>query len=736
MMNKKTTSFVAGILLSAFSVLPLPCLFAKISFEKSDINQNDELLFTVSQKALGTANYSSLFYSKIKNGEVPVQPEIITYYPEQMELLDGGNILQIRNRYGIARYDRKNDTIKWVKKISGLPENLMPVPVFEASPNGKWFCKIERTEICSGRLVVERSSDGKRIVLAEKILNSYEEIPVKWSPESSILLYEKNGAVYFCNPDALAAGVEIEERFRKIGRGTINSVSWASEKYLAYVNDYLLYRINTKEMYTVGLYAGIIEQGKAIGRLPFQFNSVTDKFFCNKDATSIVTIQNNKRLFSYLTIQGLSCDYMDVIYSRPYTDSSASLKDAYVFWDKKQNPILWMEKLPYLGTKEKGTVYRLGKESKLVLEISDSGRPYVSPDGSRIAVFSENDIYIYDINSLQCIAELSGERVNNVIWLDRAQIYVGGTQTIRLWNLLSNNAETVCLSSSNECYWYGDDNQIYSNVIGGTYYRYNVAKGTWSPVASPARIGAVSQNGRYRIFTGATQNPRYENALFIRSLSDIAVTKPVYPVSVEKQAPKKKVALIFDAYDNADGLPKILGALKKYNAKGTFFINGEFIRRYPMETKQIVQNGQDCASMFFTTANLTSPGFTITEDFIRRGLARNEDEFYQCTGTELNLYWHAPGYAVTDAIKEYGKLAGYSYVNNNFKYSDTDIQNIKAEVVINEYSAMLKFANYGIIPVTTGFSTGIHEDPVYLHMDLLISALLDADYEIVPLNQL
>ena len=214
------------------------------------------------------------------------------------------------------------------------------------------------------------------------------------------------------------------------------------------------------------------------------------------------------------------------------------------------------------------------------------------------------------------------------------------------------------------------------------------------------------------------------------------VTKPVYPLSVEKQSAKKKVALIFDASDNSDGLPQILSALKKYNVKGTFFINGEFIRRYPLETKQIVQNGQKCASMFFTTSDLTSPGFAMTEDFIRRGLARNEDEFYQATGTELNLYWHAPDYKVTDAIKEYGKLAGYSYVNNNFKYSDTDIQTIKPEILINEYNSILKFANYGIIPVSVGYSTGIHEDPLYAHMDLLISALLDAGYEIVELEKL
>ena len=37
------------------------------------------------------------------------------------------------------------------------------------------------------------------------------------------------------------------------------------------------YKINTKELYTMGLYSEIIGQGTVVGRLPFKFNSKTDK---------------------------------------------------------------------------------------------------------------------------------------------------------------------------------------------------------------------------------------------------------------------------------------------------------------------------------------------------------------------------------------------------------------------------------------------------------------------------
>ena len=63
----------------------------------------------------------------------------------------------------------------------------------------------------------------------------------------------------------------------------------------------------------------------------------------------------------------------------------------------------------------------------------------------------------------------------------------------------------------------------------------------------------------------------------------------------------------------------------------------------------------------------------MDEDFIRRGLARNEDEFYQCTESELSIFWHAPFYKTTEQIIEYGKNAGYTYIDlktENLEQSD------------------------------------------------------------------
>ena len=726
---KKTGIFC--LLLSLFSF----SLTAGTSFGNPDLNLNDEILFTVRHNMVGTSPYKSLFYAALKDGKPAKAPEVITCFPEQMELLSGGDELQIRNRYGIARYSKKTGVLTWIERNSTMPENIVPVVPYAESPDGKYFCRIERTSIYSGNLTLVSTQTGKSSVLCEGVLNSYEDLPVKWAPDSTVLIYEKNGGVYFCNPDAVLRGVEIDERYRKVGRGSINSVYWASSKYLAYVDDYLLYKINTKELYTLGLYSGIIGQGKPMGRLPFQFNPLTDKFSCNDEVTSAVVTQNGK-LFTYLVVRSASCDYMDVIYSRPYTESNASLVASYVFWDASGKPVLWQEKLPFDGIKEHGSVYKLGAQTQHVLEIEDSGKPFLSPNGTRVAFFAGSTVYVYDINSWKRIAVLTGEKVVSAIWTDESNIYVGGEKSVRSWNILTNKADTITLASVSAGYWDSADYSIIADTGNSNFYRYDSKKKTWSKTEVTSAIEPVKQNGRYRVFIGTTPNKNYDNALYVRSLSKRAVTNPLYKESTKKSAEKKKVALAFELYDNADGLPLILSELKKFNAKGSFFINGEFIRRYPAETKQIVTNGHLCASMFFTTADLTENSFVINEDFVRRGLARNEDEFYACTGTELTLYWHAPYYSVSPELITYGGNAGYTYVNACTDVSEFTNPDMDPEKLIKRFCQALEKSGGGVVSVVGGFSQSNHSRPLYKYIALLISALLDSGYELVDLNSL
>ena len=178
--------------------------------------------------------------------------------------------------------------------------------------------------------------------------------------------------------------------------------------------------------------------------------------------------------------------------------------------------------------------------------------------------------------------------------------------------------------------------------------------------------------------------------------------------------------------------------MRKYNVPGTFFINGEFIRRYPSETKQIVLNGYETASMFFSQTDLVNNPFVVDEEFIRRGLARNEDEFYICTGKELSLYWHGPYYSVNNDIIKYAKAAGYETVVSYSRLNDSELldKDTKPEQIIQDYCNTLAKIGGGVVPVSVGFAQGNRTEPLYNYLDLLICALLDSGFEFVNIQDL
>ena len=148
--------------------------------------------------------------------------------------------------------------------------------------------------------------------------------------------------------------------------------------------------------------------------------------------------------------------------------------------------------------------------------------------------------------------------------------------------------------------------------------------------------------------------------------------------------------------------------------------------------------------MFFTSWDLSDPDFRIDADFVQRGLARNEDDFHSITGGELSLYWHAPYYVVSPEILRGGGMAGYTYVPADvfvpdwvtadqsaslpglYKSADEIIDSILEEVRPGD-----------VIPVRVGKpAEGTREDYLYNRIRVLLNALSDQGYTVVPVNRL
>ncbi|MCR5494880.1 MAG: polysaccharide deacetylase family protein [Treponema sp.] len=727
------------ILTLSFSI---SALYAGIRFGDAEINEKDEIVYTISHKLPGTISYSSLFTASIKNGVLASEPKMITCFPEKMEMLSDGHFLQIRNRYGTAWLNTQTKEVNWKKYTSSIPLNSMRLAPMSVSPDGKWLCYSEKTGYASGKLILESVEKNKRIVIDEKSSFSYENVPVKWLSDSSVFVYAKEGVIYFCNPDAMVRGVEVAEEYRQIGPGTINAVNWADGKYLIYIDRDLVYRINAKELYTLGLYSNVIGKGTAIGRLPSAFISSRDTFSVNDEVSAFVFIQNGKT-FTYYGINSKNYDYFDVIYSGPFFDLKSSLLEAQIMWTQNQTPFIWTRSLPYNSDKIVSSVYRLDQKLTKIIEIEDSGLPILSKDKAKCAFSSGTTVHIYNTTTWKKISDLTGEHVYSIAWYDLNTLYIGGSRSIRKWNIYESYSDAIMASSAENGYWDGASGRVVAESGNGYAYAYTPSSRTWKSMGIQEKHVDISRNGRYRLFCGDTPNKNYENALYIRTLAGKAITNPVYAESIKKIDEKKKVAFVFDAYDNADGLTRILYEMGLYNVSGTFFVNGEFIRRYPNETRQISVSKNEVASMFFSSSQINQKGFVTDEDFIRRGLARNEDEYYACTSKELSLLWHDPVYEGGEKIIEAGNNAGYTYVKPFLGVRDsTSFEDaiygrgkyVNASEIIDIYMRYLKSNGGGLLPVTVGISSGTRENYLYDNLDLLLSAILDSGFDIVPLR--
>ncbi|MBE6354370.1 polysaccharide deacetylase family protein [Treponema sp.] len=725
--------------------------YGEASFSGLDLNQKDSLLFTVHQKVPGASEYDSLFTVNLGEEKISGAPELLTCFPEKMELLNQNATLQLRNRYGTAWYSFADDSLTWKTESDRIPVEYTKIGAVSPSPDGKWLCYVNQTKNAQGQLVLVEVMSGKTHILVDENPFRYDSVNVKWAPDSKALLYEKNGAVYFITPSSAFKNVNLPEEYRKIGDGYISSVQWTENSSLLYVSGDIIYSIRENELYTRGLYSSFVGNGTIAGRLPQAFNPASDEFFCDEDGRQLVVITGGN-FVSYYSVGSAGYDYVTNRGIYPLTGIKGSPLGFKVLWTSERKPVLWIGMLSFSTGRRTAAFYSLyGKNGRmeLLLDVPESTAPVVSPDGKHVAFAGNNSAFVYDLTEWKLCGKISGEKILSILWLTNSTVVAGGVETVSLYTMdyktLASSSQVLFLSSSGSPFWNGTE--ICSELSSKKTYSWNPEKKSWVQRSSPSdRASPSEKNSRYRVFLGSSQNRNFTNSIYVRSLAGKVITYPVFaqtevPV---KERKTKKVALIFDAMENGEGVARILSVLNEFSMKGTFFFNGEFIRRYPVETKQIVASGSECASIFYSSADLLSSNFIIDEDFIKRGLARNEDEFFQVTGKELSLLWHAPYYSSSDLMKKAAAEAGYTYVEaysgirDSVSFedaaADSKIKYMSSSQLIDAIAENLYDGM--IISVSVGKSSGSRKDYLYENIDLLISAILDSGCQIVDVSEL
>ena len=134
---------------------------------------------------------------------------------------------------------------------------------------------------------------------------------------------------------------------------------------------------------------------------------------------------------------------------------------------------------------------------------------------------------------------------------------------------------------------------------------------------------------------------------------------------------EKSVYLTFDAgYDNGV-LDKILDTLKEKNVKATFFLTGDFVKRFKDLTIRIVSEGHIACNHSYSHRKIT----TLSKEELRKDLSKLEEEFYNLTATKMVKYFRPPeGEFNRQSLLNVSEL-GYKTIFWSIAYKDWDTKN-------------------------------------------------------------
>jgi len=740
-------------------------LWGEVSFSTLHLSKNNLLLFQATAERPGQETYATLFVGDLGSGTL----EQLTFYPESIQYLAQTGELQIQNRFGVFRTTQALGPPAPVKKFPSFIAQgkvsigkLLPL---QTSPDGRYLLYLEPTSPAYGRLILFDLQSEKHETVSSKQEISLSAPPVRWSPDSKYFIYGKGGRLYYFSIDQFQRDALPTESIRLLGTGTMESVQWGNHSDLYFIEGSLVYRILNAELFARSLYQPILRIGRIVGKIPFSFDPNFDRFWVSPQGDKVILSVGGRNIFVYhLKLDDFQSSSFSLHLPYLLLPRNAQIKS--VLWSKEDIVTLLTQGMA--EGKRVHTIYRidLKTEATSFARMEDTGvfGMSLSPDEGKIALLTQSGIRIRNYATWKEESVLPFESPIHVHWTQPQALIVAGHWEITLVQIPQGTKKVICLSQPEE---YGfQEGKV---VLRGreTKVSYDPSSRKWATLETFKPDPPSIQSPEYRVFLEALPSGPFKNLVMIRSLKKPGtyplfqpLSEPYDPIP-EKDEPVdffnfthgsrirgRNVSLVFNAVDSVEGLHEILRTLAEYNIKATFFVNGEFIRRNPGAVKEISYAGHEVGSLFYTYFNMTDPQYKVTPEFIKQGLARNEDEYFQATGKELSLLWHTPYYILRDDILQAAREMNYTFVGRDVDSLDWVVKLTEAGVhplylpAADLVERILKLKKPGSI---ISFQVGkpedsqkgsFREDYLFQRLDLLITRLLEKGYRIVPVSVL
>ncbi len=746
--------FLTRALLLLIAIPPV-AVTAEVRFDGLDLSESDVLLFKTTTASPGSDTFDTLFRVDLRTDETTQ----LTFYPERVMLTGNGRQFQIQNRYGVFR---TNDELASMRVVEAFPAFVNGAPVAGGkintavpSPDGAYLVYLDPVTYGYADLIIYDTAGGEKRIVTRHVEFTLSGSPAAWSPDSRFFVYAKGGAIYYYSIEQLKNDRLIAEEFRSIGAGTIANVRWSSNNDLYLLSDSLVYRIKSVEFFTRSLYTKLLSIGNVAGKIPFSFDPNFDEFWISPDGYKLLLSKGGRNIFLFYL---QADDYLSTggTQSLPYLFLPRNTRVKRVLWSTLDRIVLLTGSIVSGATTTSVFEIQLDPDAesfafqrnpeKGVLDL------VLSDDESFVAVLKADGVTVRDYATWRDLVFFPHPDPRAAIWYSDTRLIVAGAYRSEVVDTATGESTIIALSQPTG---YGfDSNDASRIIIESLDKRYAVGPGGLDTVAGAELRAQSVSSAEFRVYLD-------RNMIMVRNISGFGTRElfaspaPEYDPFPQEAEPvdfthfthgsrirRREVALVFNAIDTVEGLTDVLNVLSEYGLAATFFVNGEFIRRYPGAVREIAESGHEVGSLFYAYLNMTDASFKIDKDFIKRGLARNEDEFFAVTGKELSLLWHAPYYFTNTDIIEASREMNYTYVGRDVDPLDwvsggeptLSAFYLPAADLIERVIKLKKPGS--IIPIRIGRTQPGRDDYLFHRLDTLLNGLIEQGYAIVSVSTL
>lgn len=211
----------------------------------------------------------------------------------------------------------------------------------------------------------------------------------------------------------------------------------------------------------------------------------------------------------------------------------------------------------------------------------------------------------------------------------------------------------------------------------------------------------------------------------------------------------KNISLVFTGHEFADGANKIMNVLKKHKVEGSFFLTGDFYRKYPAIARNLQKDGHYMAPhsdkhLLYTDWSKRDSTL-VTRKVFENDLLDNYNAMKSAGLTiDLPKYFIPPYEWYNSEISNWAKASGVQIVNftpgtgSNADYTTPDMTNYRSSEEL--YNNILSYEKENGL---NGFQLLIHigtdpkrTDKLYNKLDSLIKELKKRGYTFVRIDNL